>query len=82
MKPEPAGTPGETVPIRSDAVLELPDELSQALRSAVIRLDVVEVNRLIHSLKESNPNAAAVLSQLANNLEYSQMLRLIDEGKE
>ena len=70
------------MPIRSDAVLELPDELSQALRSAVIRLDVVEVNRLVHLLNETNPNAAAVLLQLANNLEFSQMLRLIDEGKE
>ena len=82
MEQEPAGALGATTPIRSDAALELPDELRQALRAAVIRLDVIEVNRLIHSLKESNPNAAAVLSQLANNLEYSQMLRLIDEGKE
>ena len=82
MEPESAGALGATAPIRSDAALELPDELRQALRAAVIRLDVIEVNRLIHSLKESNPNAAAVLSQLANNLEYSQMLRLIDEGKE
>ena len=82
MEPESAGALGATVPICSDAALELPDELRQALRAAVIRLDVIEVNRLIHSLKESNPNAAAVLSQLANNLEYSQMLRLIDEGKE
>ena len=82
MEPESAGALGATAPIRSDAALELPDELRQALRAAVIRLDVIEVNRLIHSLKESNPNAADVLSQLANNLEYSQMLRMIDQGKE
>ncbi len=81
MAPELASAQGTAEAIRSDALPELPDELRQDLRAAVIRLDVIEVNRLIHLLKENNPNAAAVLSQLANNLEYSQMLRLIDAGK-
>ena len=77
----PALVRDAAAPERNSVSLELPDELRAQLRAALIRLEPNAIDRQVALINLTNPAAAAVLSQLANNLEYSQMLRLIDGDK-
>lgn len=77
----PALVRDAAAPERNSVSLELPDELRVQLRATLIRLEPNEIDRLIQLVNHSNPEAAMILSQLANNLEYSQILRLIDADK-
>ncbi len=61
------------------ALAQLPPDLPEQLRYAVKHSDVALIDRVIDDMRAYQPDAAEVLSDWADNFQYEQILRILQE---
>jgi signal transduction histidine kinase/CheY-like chemotaxis protein len=64
-------------PLDSAALTDLPAELLKDLEQALVRLDIDAVKRAIDAMRLHHPSQADALANVARDLQFGRMLRLI-----
>lgn len=76
---EPAA-PAVAAQLDAATLADIPHELLNALEQALVRLDTGGVGRAVEEIRAHNPSAADTLANMARNLQYGRILRLIRAG--
>jgi PAS domain S-box-containing protein len=63
------------------SIEELPELWWDDLKQATIKADLTEVLSIIDQARKLNPELASVLTELANNFEYTKLLKVIEEAE-
>ncbi len=65
--------------LSSEALADLPKELSESLEDATLRADMNRIYEIISTIETFDKNTAAALRSLADEFEYAEILRIIRE---
>ena len=71
-------TPASGPPLNAALLRALPVELSRRLHRAVLRLDIIATSAAIEEIAAIAPDLAGSLQQLADTLQYEQLLTLLE----
>jgi signal transduction histidine kinase/DNA-binding response OmpR family regulator len=70
--------PAREAPARATGIVRLPAELRMRLKEAAVNLDSVEVAAVIESIRRHDAELADMLTTLANDFDYAEMLALAE----
>ncbi len=64
-----------------DMLLSIPKALRTSLSTAVIRLDRVEIAKVIGKILDENPHIGSIISGLADNLDFDRLISRLEEAE-
>jgi len=73
--------PEETAEITPESLAELPRDVIDLMREAIIRADLDDLLEQIRKVEDCNPRLAQKLRRLAESFEYQKLLDLFDQGE-
>jgi PAS domain S-box-containing protein len=73
--------PEETADITPESLAELPRDVVDLMREAIIRADLDDLLEQIRKVENHNPRLAPKLRRLAEHFEYQKLLDLFDQGE-
>ncbi|MGA8595961.1 MAG: ATP-binding protein [Bryobacteraceae bacterium] len=79
---ESPGSPANcTGPLNPEALAAIPEELRDQLESALVRLDVQRISRVIDRISETVPALGGLLAEHASRYAFTSMLRALQGGR-
>ncbi|MES9885853.1 MAG: ATP-binding protein [Candidatus Sedimenticola sp. 6PFRAG1] len=72
---------GLATSVTTEALAALPEDILLDLREAVIELDVEATHQALQRVKETNPDMAASLNRLVDNMDFMTIIRLLNSDQ-